>query len=791
MVAFAGPQPRTHRMSTRKSLRVYFIRHEGGALTGILLRTWDWWFDRAPPSAYGASEEDVYEQLEAQLHAMAATRDDDLERYLWRESFELGSVTVDVHPETAVQKRTVIGKRRIPLTITYLASRVEGGGYRVMVPRFGFCFIVEDLSVAPAVLRRAVSTALLGKQARSLYDFRAEDAEYVATWAPRLAASPEAGAQREEDERPTLRAVAEDLVEKAARQRLPMIIGEGPEDAIAGRLASRGTPGSVLLVGGPGVGKTTWVYKLARRLAAAARGPHEGRRRAPRLWSTSADRILAGMSHLGMWQERGLRMLKELSQENDFLHGGSLLALLRPQPDGSSLGELFAPAVRARELRLIVECTEEEREACERRAASLLASFEVVRLPEMAPSDVPAFLALYEARRDAPVRLHPAGKKRLVQHLSMFQRDLCFPGKAVRFFDWLAQEAEGREAPRASAAKGKAPPRDPAEPHPHLHLLYPRDVSEAYARYAGLPLELIADEVPASAMGLAERLKERVIGQDDACETAARVLARFKAGLNDPERPAGALLFVGPTGVGKTELARELARLMFGDEGRMIRLDMSEYIFAGAASRLLEAGRGSSSLAQRVRKEPLSLVLLDEIEKAHRDVFDVLLAILGEGRLTDEEGRLVDFRMTLVVMTSNLGVAEARPLGFGEESRLKAPALARVREHFRPELWGRIDHVIPFRGLEPADVRRIVDLEIARAAARTGLLRKNLRLRVTPEARSRLAELGYHPTYGARPLKRLIEERVITPIAARIAEDAALSDRDIVVEARGADLVVR
>jgi ATP-dependent Clp protease ATP-binding subunit ClpC len=775
-------------MSTRKSLRVYFIRHGGGALTGILLRTWDWSFDREPPSAYGASEEDVYEQLEAQLHAMAATREDKLERYLWDESFELGSVTVDLHPETALQKRTVIGKRKIPLTITYLASRVAGGGYRVMVPRFGFGFIVEDLSIAPAVLRRAVSTALLGKQARSIYDFRAQGGEYVETWAPRLAVSPEAATRREEDERPTLRAVAEDLVEKASRQRLPMIIGEGPEDAILGRLASRGTPASVLLVGGPGVGKTTWVYRLARRLAAASRSPREGRRPAPRLWSTSADRILAGMSHLGMWQERGLRMLKELSQENDILHGGSLLALLRPQPDGSSLAELFAPAVRARELRLIVECTEEEREACERRAGSLLASFEVVRLPEMALSDVPALLAVYETRRDARVRLHPAGKKRLVQHLSMFQRDLCFPGKAIRFFDWLAQEAEGREADRVSAAKAAAPPRSLTEPH--LHLLYPRDVSEAYARYAGLPLELIADEVPANAVGLAARLKERVIGQDAACEASARVLARFKAGLNDPERPAGALLFVGPTGVGKTELARELARLMFGDEGRMIRLDMSEYTFAGAASRLLEVGRGEASLAQRVRKEPLSLVLLDEIEKAHADVFDVLLAILGEGRLTDEEGRLVDFRMTLVVMTSNLGVAESRPLGFGEDGRPKAFALTRVREHFRPELWGRIDHVIPFRDLDLGDVRRIVDLEIMRAAARTGLLRKNLRLRVTPEARARLAELGYHPTYGARPLKRLIEERVITPIAARIAEDAALSDRDIVVEVRGAELVV-
>jgi ATP-dependent Clp protease ATP-binding subunit ClpC len=168
----------------------------------------------------------------------------------------------------------------------------------------------------------------------------------------------------------------------------------------------------------------------------------------------------------------------------------------------------------------------------------------------------------------------------------------------------------------------------------------------------------------------------------------------------------------------------------------------------------------------------------------------VLLAILGEGRLTDEEGRLVDFRMTLIVMTSNLGVADARPLGFGDGDG-GAPALAKVREHFRPELWNRIDHIIPFRSLDRGDVLRIVDLEIERAKARTGLLRKNLRLDVRPEARARIAELGYHPTRGARPLKRVIEERVITPIAARIAADASLRDRDLVVETDGDELVVR
>jgi ATP-dependent Clp protease ATP-binding subunit ClpC len=662
----------------------------------------------------------------------------------------------------------VIGKRRVPLELTYLYGKMVGGGYRVMLPRFGWQFILEDLSVAEDVLCQAVSSALLGESARSLYDFRTEGNESVRDWSPRVREAAERAAQAD-DELPTLREVAEELVEKSARGKLPPIFGESPELTQAEPLFQRDPPASILLVGEPGVGKTTWVHRMARRFLVWKRD--KTRRAVPRIWSTSADRILAGMTYLGMWQERCLELVAELSHEGDYLYVGPLLPLLRAQPDGSSIAEILAPALRAGEISLIAECSPGELTVAERRAASLLSCFQVVRLPEPELSAVPALLAEQEARKESKVRLHPAGKKRLVQHLSMFRRDVCFPGKAFRFLDFLAQEAEGREGP----------PR----------VFYPREVSEAYARYSGLPIELIADELPASAAVLGERLSRAVIGQPRACDTAARVLSRFKAGLDDPERPSGTLLFVGPTGVGKTELSRALCRTMFGDESRMIRLDMSEYMHPGSAARLLEVGQGVSSLAQRVRQEPLSLVLLDEIEKADREVLDLLLAILGEGRLSDEEGRLVDFRMTVIVMTSNLGVADGRGLGFGESGGdERATVLRKVRQHFRPELWNRIDQVIPFRALDRADVLRIVDLELAKVEARTGLTRKHLRLRVTPEARALLAALGYDPEKGARPLKRVIEERVVTPIAAILAADASYRDREIQVRAEGNELIV-
>ncbi|MFT3764040.1 MAG: AAA family ATPase [Minicystis sp.] len=759
---------------SKPSLRVYFVRHEDGRYTGILLRTWDWLFDNAPPSAYGVSEDDVLEQLEGELHAMAARGDDSIERYLWDESFQVRTAPVEVHPQTSVKKRAVIGKRRIPLVLSYLASRVPSGGFRVLVPRFGWRFVVEDLSIAPDVLRQAVSTVLLGESARSIYDFRLEGDEYVREWWPRVQKAAALAGRRESDPFPTLRAVSEELVDKASRGKLSPILGDSPELTTAAPLLDRQQPASILIVGAPGVGKTTFVNRIARRYLAQKRD--KVRDVVPRLWSTSTDRILAGMKYLGMWQERCLSMVRELSHEGDYLYVGSLLPLLRAQPDGTSIADVFAPALRAGEISLIAECTEPELETAQRRAATFVSSFQVIRIAEPTAAEIPGLLAEYEARKDPRFRLHPAGKKRLVIHLSMFRRDTAFPGKALRFCDWLDQESEGRlpKDPTGRAAK----------------MLYPRDVSEAYARYSGLPVELIADEVPAGAASIAERLQKRVIGQDEACAVAARVLSRFKAGLDDPERPVGTLLFVGPTGVGKTELAKSLARTLFGDESRMIRLDMSEYMRPGAADRLLEVGPGVTSLAQRVRQEPLSLVLFDEIEKAHREVFDVLLAILGEGRLTDEEGRLVDFRMTLIVMTSNLGVADARAVGFGDTGDAGA-SIAKVREHFRPELVNRIDHIIPFRRLSRADVLRIVDLELAKAQARTGLVRRGLRLTVTDAAKERLAELGYEPARGARPLVRVIEERVITPLAARMAADAGLGDREIVVEVAGGEIVVR
>ena len=754
-----------------RGLRVYFVTHHDGRLTGILMRAITLPFDGPPISAYGASEGEVLEQLEVQLTAAELSNTEPVDKYLWSEAFEMGSAKVVVHPETAVHRRRVIGRRQIPLRLSYAWSRAAQGGYRVVLPRFDWWFVLEDLEIAQDVLSAAVAGALAGEKPRWLYDFRREGPEYVKAWSP--------GWARAEDERAaedpfagfeTVRAVADELLDRARRKLLAPAVGRHEDFVPLSPRVLGPRPTSLLVVGGPGVGKTIWVERLARYLLL------EKRRGAvvPRIYATSRDRIVAGQVYLGMWQARCLALVEELTYEGQYLYVGHLSELVRPLSDGSSIGELLEPAIRDEQLSVIAEATEGELEALTRAAPSLVEAFFVVRLEEPEPKAMPQLMLRYLDKRGAAERVRPDALVRLVRHLSDFVPAERLPGKALRALSWLLQEEGAEGAP-----------------------IDPLRISRFFSRYSGLPLELVADEYALAAEDIAQHLAARVVGQPEACRVAARAIARLKAGLQDPERPVAALFFVGPTGVGKTELAKQLARYLFGagpdgGDDRLVRLDMSEYALPGSAQRLLTADPGAEgqSLAQRVRQQPLSVVLLDEIEKAHPEVFDLLLALLGEGRMTDTAGRQVDFRMVVFVMTSNLGASARSPVGFGGT----APAgayLAAVRDHFRPELFGRLDHVVSFAALAPRDIERVVELVLAEVAERPGLRRRRVRLVVTPHAKSRLAELGYDPQRGARPLKRVVEEQVVTPLAVRLAEAPGLEGAEfwVVTGAEGEGVV--
>ncbi|MBK8406957.1 MAG: AAA family ATPase [Sandaracinaceae bacterium] len=743
--------------SPKPSLRVYFIAHPEGRWSGYLMRLRQGLFDQPAPSAYGFSREEVLQLIEQELTERIATGRETLDAYFFTETFSVGVARVVVRPATVVDKQTVVGERTIPMRISYAWSPLPSGGYRVMLPRFGWWILLETLTLAPDALRTAVGAALLGGQQSWVYDFDQQGDDDVQVFEPaELARSRSAPKRPSEGERlradfPIATAVCDEWVQRCADGRLPRrSASPGALQQLTSLLELRPLP-SILIVGEPGVGKTTLVQGFARELLRRRRAStgHE-----PRLWATSADRLIAGMIYLGEWQERCLGLIEELADERDFLYVDNLASFLKERSAGSSVGDLFAPAVLSSSLPIIAECSPSEREWARRHAATLLDAMDVVELAEMPSASVARLVVQRSAQsgqRDGRpgAVIHPEGVSRVVHHLSAFRRDQRFPGKAVHFLDWL----------------------DADEARPSV--LYPADVSVAYARYSGLPIAVIADEHPVTTREVAAALRAGVIGQDAACEACARVVVPFKAGVHDPDKPLGSLFFVGPTGVGKTELAKQLAHYLFGDAKRLIRVDMSEYMVRGAAQRLLEVGEGVSSLAQRVRAQPLSLVLFDEIEKAHRETFDLLLGLLGEGRLTDSRGSLVDFRMTIVVMTSNLGVSERAAAGFGT-SRQQDFARG-VREHFRPEFWNRLDHVVSFGHLQREDVRRIVDLELGKVRAREGLRARGVALQVSSAARDRLADLGYDERRGARPLQRVIEERVVTPMAVHLAEAPELT----------------
>jgi ATP-dependent Clp protease ATP-binding subunit ClpB len=318
------------------------------------------------------------------------------------------------------------------------------------------------------------------------------------------------------------------------------------------------------------------------------------------------------------------------------------------------------------------------------------------------------------------------------------------------------------------------------------------DIAEIVSKWTGIPVTRLMEGEMAKLVHMEERLHERVVGQDEAIEAVSDAVRRARAGLKDPRRPIGSFLFLGPTGVGKTELARALAAFLFDDDQAMVRIDMSEYMEKFAVSRLVGAPPGyvgyeeGGQLTEAVRRRPYQVILLDEIEKAHPDVFNVLLQVLDDGRLTDSQGRTVDFKNTVVIMTSNIGsqvIAEtrARPGDTDAYEAMKAQVTDALRQYFRPEFLNRIDEVIVFHGLTDADLAAIVDLLLADLQRR--LTTQDLGLELTPAARALIAREGHDPTFGARPLKRTIQRLVENPLARALIEGRFKPGQTITVDA--------
>jgi ATP-dependent Clp protease ATP-binding subunit ClpB len=313
------------------------------------------------------------------------------------------------------------------------------------------------------------------------------------------------------------------------------------------------------------------------------------------------------------------------------------------------------------------------------------------------------------------------------------------------------------------------------------------DIAEIVAGWTGIPVNRLLETERQKLLELESHLHERVIGQTEAVAIVSAAIRRARAGMKDPRRPIGSFLFMGPTGVGKTELARALAALLFDSEEAMVRIDMSEYMERHAVSRLIGAPPGyvgyeeGGQLSEAIRRRPYSVVLLDEVEKAHRDVFNILLQVLDDGRITDSQGRTVDFRNTIIVMTSNIGSEYILNLAGDDKNyeQMRSKVLVALRKHFRPEFLNRIDDLIIFHSLKKEELREIVTLQLANLQNLLG--EQNITIELTPSAQDYIVEVGYDPTFGARPLKRAIQRELENPLATKILEQTFREGDTVIV----------
>jgi ATP-dependent Clp protease ATP-binding subunit ClpC len=456
------------------------------------------------------------------------------------------------------------------------------------------------------------------------------------------------------------------------------------------------------------------------------------------------------MQYLGQWEERCEHIIRELSSIDGVLCFENLLDMVKAGGENAndSIASFFLPFIQRGEMRVVAEATAAELDACRRLLPGFADSFQIVQIPTFTRDKALSVLDLVAASQERNLSINiTEGVTNLIYRLfTRFMPYQTFPGKTVSFLIELCE--------RAALVRKKE--------------ITQENVITQFIKQTGLPELFLRDEVSLEYEDALKEFERQIIGQTEACRVAANLVTTFKAGLNDPTRPIGVFLFCGPTGVGKTEMAKAISRFFFGHgenaNERMIRLDMSEYSTVGSAIRVLGDASGEpSDLIRKIRQQPFAVVLLDEIEKADAAVFDVLLGLFDEGRLTDRFGRVTNFRSAVVIMTSNLGADKLEAIGFGEKT---LPSYEReALSFFRPEFFNRIDALVRFRSLTQEMIQSITIKELEEISKREGLKKAKIKLLWTDKAVSHLAQKGFDPRYGARPLQRTIETLVVAPLS--------------------------
>ncbi len=520
-------------------------------------------------------------------------------------------------------------------------------------------------------------------------------------------------------------------------------------------------PQNICLVGRPGVGKTAIVHEAARRCVELARAYQERRD----IWQTNGDRVIAGMSIIGQWEQRTEAMCRELAERGDILFVEDLLGLVRAGrtfQGNSNVARFIEPYLEQDRFSVVAEATEETWILARSAAPGFVDKFRRIQVPELSYRETLAVISSLIRHVEAvheSLRFTADGVETLLHLAERFFRNEAFPGKAVR----LIKRAE-HEALRALNEQQDA----------KLLAIDSERMALVVQRQTGLPNTILRPGTGRHPDEVRAVYENRIFGQERAVDVVTSLVLTIEQGLSDPGRPLAALLFIGPSGVGKTETAKALAHDLFGSSERMVRFDMSEFSEPTAVSRLIGTPRSpDGELTSKVRLQPFCVLLFDEIEKAHPMVLDLLLQVLGDGRLTDAAGRTVDFRNAIVVMTSNLGAnSEERWLGFSDQSRADRELHYRraAEQFFRPELFNRIDHVVPYGPLGPESLRRIARRTLQGLLERRGLRQAQVMVDVDEGLIDYLARESIDPRYGARTLAQRIERTLVSPLAHRLTQ---------------------
>jgi len=646
---------------------------------------------------------------------------------------------------------------------------------------------------------------------------------------------------------------ATDLNESAKQGKIDPVIGRDTEIQRVIQILSRRTKNNPVLIGEPGVGKTAIAEGLAQRIVT---GNVPEILRNKRIISLSIGSMLAGAKYRGEFEERLKKAIDEVQQHDDmiiFIDEIHTLVGAGATEGAMDAANILKPALARGEFQVIGATTLDEYKKHIEKDAALERRFQPVQVGEPNEEDA---LEILKGLRDRYEAFHKAKitDEALTAAVSLSSRyitDRFLPDKAIDVVDEAASKVRMKvfsAAPDVKALEDRlntvkkekeaavtsqdfekaAELRDEEqsllkeigdkksiakEKSDQKLIVTEEDIAAVVAQWTGIPVAKIAEEESATLLHLEEELHKRVVGQDEAVTAVAKAVRRARAGLKDPKRPIGSFLFLGPTGVGKTELARALASSLFGDESAMIRLDMSEYMEKHTVSRLVGAPPGyvgyeeGGQLTDAVRRKPYSVILLDEVEKAHADFFNILLQVLDDGRLTDSQGRTVDFRNTVIIMTSNLGakalhknspelgflaakksdsnVDENKGIDFKEA---KKSVMDAVKRHFRPEFLNRIDEMIVFHPLTEEDLKEIVTILMSDVTKR--LEERDLQLEISPEAMQLLVKEGSDFTMGARPLKRAIQRLIEDPVSDLILKGDAKEGKIIKADAKDNDLVV-